>query len=256
VNSIQITDERFKTEDGKTAKCELDTHADTSVAGCNFRMCEFDGVTCEVVPFSEDYESTKDVPIVSAATAWTNEQTGETVILYFHQMLWYGGKLTNSLINPNQIRHIGRPVCDDVTDKARDFGINIDDEFVIPFEMTGTTIYFESRVPSNWELDNCRIIVMTDESTWDPNTVSIATATSEPILRPTRESQREPMRVANAVDELRCISDVYDEKTMIQSMVSCVNIATLRRTISNTDDDDDDNSNVDYYNDISFNVDI
>jgi hypothetical protein len=242
VNSIQITDERFKTEDGKTAKCELDTHADTSVAGCNFRMCEFDGVTCEVVPFSEDYESTKDVPIVSAATAWTNEQTGETVILYFHQMLWYGGKLTNSLINPNQIRHIGRPVCDDVTDKARDFGINIDDEFVIPFEMTGTTIYFESRVPSNWELDNCRIIVMTDESTWDPNTVSIATVTSEPILRPTRESQREPMRVANAVDELRCISDVYDEKTMIQSMVSCVNIATLRRTISNTDDDDDEPS--------------
>jgi hypothetical protein len=165
VNAIQITDEMFKTEEGKTEKCELDTHADTSVAGCNFRMCEFDGVTCEVIPFSEEYESTKDVPIVSAATAWTNEQTGETVVLYFHQMLWYGDKLANSLINPNQIRHIGRPVCDDVTDKARAFGININDEFVIPFTMTGTTISFETRVPSNWELDNCRFVVMTDEST-------------------------------------------------------------------------------------------
>jgi hypothetical protein len=173
------------------------------------------------------YESTKDVPIVSAATAWTNEQTGEPVVLYFHQMLWYGDKLANSLINPNQIRHIGQPVCDDVTDKSRDFGININDEFVIPFEMTGTTIYFETRVPSNWELDNCRIIVMTDESTWDPNTVSIATVTSEPIFRPTCERQREPVRIANTVDELRDISNVYDENTMIQSVLSCVNIATL-----------------------------
>jgi hypothetical protein len=66
-------------------------------------MCEFDSTTCEVVPFSEEYESMKDIPIMSAAMAWTNEQTGETVILYFHQMLWYGNKLANSLINPNQI---------------------------------------------------------------------------------------------------------------------------------------------------------
>jgi hypothetical protein len=212
VNSIQVTDERFITEDGKMAKCELDTHADTSIAGCNFRMCEFDGVTCEVVPFSEDYESTKDVPIVSAATAWTNEHTGETVVLYFHQMFWYGDKLANILINPNQIRRIGRPVCDDVTDKTRQFGINIDDKFVIPFTMTGTTIYFETRVPSNWELENCHILVMTDESTWDPNTVSITTVTSEPILRPTRKSHREPVRRADTVDELQCISNVYDER--------------------------------------------
>jgi hypothetical protein len=45
----------------------------------------------------------KDVPVVTAATAWTNEETGETFILLFHQVLWYGNKLPNSLLNPNQI---------------------------------------------------------------------------------------------------------------------------------------------------------
>jgi hypothetical protein len=29
----------------------------------------------------------KDIPIISAATAWTNDETGEVLILYFHQVL-------------------------------------------------------------------------------------------------------------------------------------------------------------------------
>jgi hypothetical protein len=37
-----------------------------------------------------------------------------------------------------------------ILDKNRSFGIEIDDEFVIPFQMSGTTIFFESRVPSQW----------------------------------------------------------------------------------------------------------
>lgn len=166
INSVHVTDPSFQTTEGKVAKCEMDTHADTCVAGSNFLMCEFDGTTCEVMPFSSEYESMKDIPIVSAATAWTNEETGETVILYFHQVLWYGDKLNNSLINPNQLRHFGRPVCDDITDRNRTFGIDVDNEFVIPFTMEGTTISFTSRVPTRWEMENCRIFIMTDESPW------------------------------------------------------------------------------------------
>jgi hypothetical protein len=77
------------------------------------------------------------------------------VILYFHQVLWYGKRLNQSLLNPNQLRHYGRSVCDNVTDKSRSFGISIDDEFVIPFTMMGTNIFFESRVPTKWEMENC-----------------------------------------------------------------------------------------------------
>jgi hypothetical protein len=63
------------------------------------------------------------------------------------------------------------------TDKNRSFGIDVDGEFVIPFQMSGTTIAFESRVPSPWEMDNCRVFVMTHDSTWDSMTVQISTVT-------------------------------------------------------------------------------
>jgi hypothetical protein len=53
------------------------------------------------MPYTDTYEAVKDVPIVSAATAWTNQETGESVILYFNQVLWYGKKMPVSLINPN-----------------------------------------------------------------------------------------------------------------------------------------------------------
>jgi hypothetical protein len=179
IGAIQIMDQIFQTEEGNVGNCEMDTHADTCVAGANFLACEFNGITGKVIPFSNDYESTKNIPIVSAATASTNKETGETIILYFHQVLWYGKRLKHSLLNPNQLRHYRRSVCDDVTDKSRSFGINIDDEFVIPFAMTGTNIFFKSRVPTPWEMENCRVIIMMHDSTWDPTTVQISSVTSD-----------------------------------------------------------------------------
>ena len=149
-----------------------------ALPGLNFAICEFDGMTCEVSPYTDSYESMKDVPIVGAATAWKNEDTGETHILYFNQILWYGGKMPMSLINPNQTRYFGHSLCDDVTDRQREFGTLLEDyAMTIPFAMSGTTVYLESRVPSQWELENCNTIIMTDES-WDPATVSSADTSS------------------------------------------------------------------------------
>jgi hypothetical protein len=73
------------------------------VVGSNFRAWEFTGITCDVSPFTEEYEAMKDVPIVTAATAWTNDDTDEAFILIFHQVLWYGKKMANGLLNTNQI---------------------------------------------------------------------------------------------------------------------------------------------------------
>ena len=46
----------------------------------------------------------KDVPIVTGASAYTNGD-GITYILLIHEALYYGDKLSHSLINPNQIRN-------------------------------------------------------------------------------------------------------------------------------------------------------
>jgi hypothetical protein len=140
---------------GTEARCEMDSHADTCVAGPNFVIDEFTGEHCDVTPYSDEYTPITDVPIVNASTAYTDLETGQTLFLRFNQVLWYGKKMSMSLINPNQMRHNGLVVSDDPTDHGRVFGIT-GENFTIPFEITGTTIFFSSRAPSRWELQNCR----------------------------------------------------------------------------------------------------
>ena len=70
--------------EGCSRRSESDSHADTCVSGANFAICEFDGMTCEVSPYTDSYESMKDVPIVGAATAWTNVRDGRDVYTLFY----------------------------------------------------------------------------------------------------------------------------------------------------------------------------
>ena len=84
---------------------ELDTHADTIVAGRNTIVISFTDRVCEVSPYSSEYESIKDVPIVTAATGYTSA-TGDNYILILNEALWMP-KLDHSLLNPNQLRHHG-----------------------------------------------------------------------------------------------------------------------------------------------------
>ena len=80
-------------------------------------------------------------------------------------MLWFGTQMGHSLINPNQIREYGVPVHDDPYNKHQ-FGIDGHEAF-IPFNTMGTIVYFESRVPTDWESRNLPILLLTGEQ-WDP----------------------------------------------------------------------------------------
>ena len=93
------------------ANSEIDNHADTTCFGSNFTAIEFTGEQCEVAPFSSEYTTMDNIPVATAATAWDDPTTGETIILLFHQGLWFGDKLPNSLINPNQCRMHGVEIC-------------------------------------------------------------------------------------------------------------------------------------------------
>lgn len=95
----------------------MDSHADTCVAGPNFVILEFTGEQCDVTPYTNDYQPITNVSVVNAATAYTDETSGVTVILRFNQVLWYGKRMKMSLINQNQLRHYyGVKVSDDPTD--------------------------------------------------------------------------------------------------------------------------------------------
>ena len=83
-----VHDLTHHTDQGHMARCELDSHADTCVLGSNFKLIELTGEVVDVVPYHKEYDAKKDVPIVSAAMAWTHPDTGETFILDYHQALW------------------------------------------------------------------------------------------------------------------------------------------------------------------------
>jgi hypothetical protein len=69
------------------SQLELDSHADTIVCGSNCTIIHFTGKECDVSPYTDTYEAIKSVPIVQAATAYDNPETGETTILILNEAI-------------------------------------------------------------------------------------------------------------------------------------------------------------------------
>ena len=197
---------------------------------------EFTGKRCDVTPYTNNYQPITNVPVVNAVTVFTDESSGETAILHFNQVLWDGKRMKMSLINPNQLRHYGMTVSDDPTDSTQPFGISGDGIFV-PFQMDGTTIYFEARVPISWELENCKSIEVTDSSTvWNPSNVTIASVTTSsdlPLLEVLTRITLASLHVVdkNIPDETHSDLTPYDDATLLKRMICNVNVATAFRFV-------------------------
>ena len=89
-------------------RCELDSHAGTTIAGKNCKIINYTNRSCDVAPFSGKDTPMKDILIVSAATGFTSEN-GRNYILVFHEAL-YMPDMRHALINPNQCQQFGSKV--------------------------------------------------------------------------------------------------------------------------------------------------
>ena len=116
---------------------------------------------------------------MSGATAWTNPTDQETIILIFHECLYFGKSLDHSLINPNQIRHNGIDYWDNPYDASHELSIVVDGDFSIPLRFHGTKLVFNSRVPTAKELDTCRQVEMTSIIPWEPHEVHLGQVQSK-----------------------------------------------------------------------------
>jgi len=182
---------------------EIDNHADTTCFGKNFIVISFTSEVCSVSPYLSEYISISDIPdipdipICTAATA-VDMDSGETIILEFGQGLWFGDRLNHSLINPNQCRSYGISVCDDPTDKHRVIGMELSDNYFLPFRMRGTTCYFTSRLPTNDELESCQTFKVSDDNDWDPTAEMFVSAVQ----------RRHIVCASDSYD--MCMCDVYE----------------------------------------------
>lgn len=173
VSSIRLNERRAKrvcvhsasvspTAVGTSAKCELDTRADTIVAGINCRPIISNGQTCEVKGFHSSFDAISNVPVSTVATAWTNPQTGATYVLIFNEALYFGEQMDHSLINPNQLRAFGVPVWDNPFDPDHQMGIE-HGELLIPFQTAGSTVFCTTHYPSDEELESCQQLVLSSD---------------------------------------------------------------------------------------------
>jgi hypothetical protein len=154
--------------------CELDSHADTCVAGSNCVVLEVTDQTVNVSAFSDQHETMKDIPIVTAAMAYDDPKSGQTYILIMGQAI-YMENMPNSLLCPNQLRYNG--ICVDdcpkhlaPRDRPSSHSIySVDDDFNIPLSLMGVTSYFVTRTPTTQEIETCKWITLTSENNWNPH---------------------------------------------------------------------------------------
>jgi hypothetical protein len=101
VSQLRISSQTVSESVGFVGTTEADSHADTFVAGKNCVPLNYTDRTCDVQPYSDDYQPMTNVPIVTAATGYTSA-IGLNYILVFPEAL-YMPELGHSLFNPNQI---------------------------------------------------------------------------------------------------------------------------------------------------------
>ena len=157
---------------GVQANVEMDSNADTCCLGQNFVVLHYTQRAAEVYAYDETLPSI-NVPIVSGATAYTCHDTNQTYILVVNEGLYYGNKLSHSLFNPNQLRMFGNPVWDNPFDHSRGLEIELKD-LTIQLRSKGTKLLFETRAPTDEELQNCPHVQLTSRQPWNPHEVKLS----------------------------------------------------------------------------------
>ena len=135
------------------------------------QMPQNKGQTCDVAPFSQEYKQMKNVPIVKAATSYDDPRSGTTYVLVLAQALWFGDKLENSLLNPNQLQDINVKVDDQPWCYVPDSELSIylpEEKIWLDLLTDGYLSYLTTRTPTNDELENCIWLQLTEDRPWDP----------------------------------------------------------------------------------------
>jgi hypothetical protein len=170
----------------------LDSHADTLCTGSNMAVLELTGEKVNVTPFSDHYSAVTDIPIATVVTVWEDPPNGELWMLIINEALYFGDKLTDSILCPNQLRAAGIIVQDMPTQFHASSSHSISlpgKKLEIPLQMHGVISYLDTRLPTAEEIEHYRAgqfqsaEQLTEDVLWEPYLDSFAAC--ETALRST-----------------------------------------------------------------------
>ena len=157
------------------ATTALDSHADTSCAGSNMAVLKLTGEMVTVYPFSENLPAVQEVPIATVLTMWESPTTGEPWILVIHEALYFGDRLKESLLCPNQVRAAGNVVQDTPIqfDTSPTHSITVPNKLELPLEMNGVISFIRTRKPTATEIEQyqtgmLQFVELTENVPWEP----------------------------------------------------------------------------------------
>ena len=136
------------------AKTSLDLHADTSCVGSSLAILELTSEKVDVFPcFSDNLPYVQEVSIATVLTIWESPEIGEPWMLVVREALYFGERLKDSLLCPNQLRAAGNIA----TDAPIQFNlIPLDHDSRAPGAPTRNAwschLYLSTRKPSNDEI--------------------------------------------------------------------------------------------------------
>ena len=138
-------------DDDDDMRTELDSHADTCVAGRNTLLVSDEGRQVTVHPYSGEYKPIQDVSIATVATMWIHPQNGQPYILIINEALYFGDRVDVTLLNPNQLRANG-VIVEDVPrqfdSKSSHSIFHPTAKLRIPLSLDGISSGFVSRKPT------------------------------------------------------------------------------------------------------------
>lgn len=101
------------------------------------------------------------------------------------------------------VEKFGIDLCDDPFDPYCSLrALDPDSGVTIPFETSGTTIYFDSRCPTQAELDTCMHINMTHNAPWDPQNIELS-------LHSRSREEEEKSRIVSDLNIIQQSGDVH-----------------------------------------------
>lgn len=159
-------------------RVELDSHADTCCVGNGVLVVNRTSRTVKVSPFLKSLGTVAKVPIVSAAIAYDDPNSGEVKIIIIHQALYFS-EMNHCLICPMQLRLNDvvlneRPKFLTKNPTSEDHAIILDD-LLIPLDIIGVTSSFPGRKPTQQEYSDCARYEFTyPEPEWIPSTTDYA----------------------------------------------------------------------------------
>ena len=155
--------------DSTWSTIESDNHADTWCFGPNFIMDGYTGQVCDVSGFDHEVKN-KEIRIGTGLTIFEDPETGNPRLLQVDQGLDFTEILDHTLANPNQSRVFGINWCDDAWDPNQPFGIQLEENILIPFNLSGSSAIFKTRTPTSTEIQQLfdDRIILTSNQVWEP----------------------------------------------------------------------------------------